>query len=267
MNKQIRFLIADPGDLLAGTIADSLRKEGAWAVIRQQTRTALLHGIRTEHPDVLIVNLMYPTLDFPTFADDILKQTELEIVALYRTGGLFLESLMEMKNIYCWRIPPETAQITKAICEKLLQPNTHRGLAGSEPSPCPDPALDAANLLRSLGISPKSNGFAYLRYAIVRTAGKQNEDRTGNSLYAELAEMFGSNYDCVEHSIRHVLKKAWNTANEDPDHASACSWMLLPLKTNRCPANLEFITAAAAILRQSFRSRGIDPAQIVPKRS
>lgn len=271
MNKQIRFLIADPGDALAGTLSAALQKKGIWVTLRAQTRFALTKAVRQEHPDFLILNTMYPTMDFLSFAEETLTQTDIGIIALFRTHNLFLEGLLRLQSVHCWRLPRTSEQIISAICEKFLSDYTYDEPenAVTVPTRPPHTAVeeDIVNLLHVYGISPNHTGFTYLRYAILTAV--RHPEKT-QRIYNECAEAFGSNYSSVEHCIRHSIQTAWQEMQQDPDSAAAYSWIQLPLRKDRKPANLEFIIAAATLIRKSVLERGDDPSAIevtVPDRS
>jgi CheY-like chemotaxis protein len=256
-------LIADPGDALAGTISAALQEKGVWVTLRAQTRFALTAAVRQEHPDFLILNTMYPTMDFLSFAEEVLSQTDLCIIALFRTHNLFLEGLLRLQSVHCWRLPRTSEQIIAAICEKFLRDYAYEEPADAVATPkrCPQAPVeeDIINLLHVYGISPNQTGFTYLRYAIL-TAVRYPEQP--QRIYPDCAAAFHSKYASVEHCIRHSIRTAWQDMQQDPDSAAAYSWFQLPLRMDRKPANLEFITAAASLIRKSVLERGDNPDEI-----
>ena len=263
MKKQIRFLIADTGDALAGTVSDALKRAGAWVVLRQQTRQALMYAVRTEHPDFIILNIMYPTMDFPTFADELLAQTDIRIIALFRGSNLFLERLLRMKCVYCWRLPATYDLVVHAICKKFLEVELPPETAAAEHPPKSDISIDIVNLLHAVGVPPRTVGFSYLRYAVALAARTDEGANQTKHLYLDIAAAFQANYGQVEHAIRHALKIAWENSHADSNPAHSFSWNALPTCRGRRPSNLEFISAAGSMIRHAVIARGEDPAETI----
>ena len=247
MKKQLRFLIADAGDSLAGLLSDMLRRQGVWTVMCRQLRSDLMQAVRTEHSDVLVLNLTYPTLDFPTVIQDILNLTDIKVLILYRQKNLYYEALSTQNQYYCWRIPPEPDELYRAVCREFLHTEYTRGQPEKKED---NPFFEIDNLLCSACVPTNRIGFTYLRYGILKAMEYPDLPISMQKLYQEIMKRYGVNYSRVEHAIRMAIQAAWHRACEPP-----FSWLDLPISRTRKPTNLEFISAAAEMLLRTRHSK------------
>lgn len=74
----------------------------------------------------------------------------------------------------------------------------------------------AADILLSLGVPMHLDGFHYLRSAAAHYAEFGNRPvRMMIDIYAKVAEEFGTNARCVEHSIRTAIDKVFREGDMD----------------------------------------------------
>lgn len=74
----------------------------------------------------------------------------------------------------------------------------------------------AADILRSLGVPMHLDGFHYLRSAAAHYVKFGNRPvRMMIDIYAKVAEEFGTNPRCVEHSIRTAIDKVFREGDMD----------------------------------------------------
>ena len=75
MNRQLRILIGDIGDEFAANIAAAFSASGDWAVTRLQRHDRLTEAVRTEHSDVLILNLTSESVHVPVLTEELLRHS------------------------------------------------------------------------------------------------------------------------------------------------------------------------------------------------
>ena len=246
MNKQPRFLIADAGDALAGTLADALSQRGVWVTLRPQTRQSVTNAVRREHPDFLILNAMYPTIDFITIIENIRRITDIHIIALFRDTGQFMEKLLQSRSVYCWRAPRTSDEIIDAICKKFLSDYLadldKLGNELKKPKYCLE--TDIENLLHLCGIPREYAGFTYLLYAIRLVV---LEPEKMSSVYNDCINKFKISYGALERDMRAAIETAWKAYQKQTGSIVAYSWLRLPFVCEKRPSNLKFISAAADI--------------------
>lgn len=247
MKKQFRILIADGGDTFAPLFANALCKAGCWTVIRRQEREALLDAVRCEHPDLTVLNLTQPTLDFYSLTTELRTISAQHILALYRYKMPFTEAILQQDGVCCWRMPDKMPDLISAVL-KQFYPDL------------PEPAqqiteqtleLDVTGLLHAAGVPSKLQGFHFLRSAIIRFCRAPASARlTMQALYPVIAEEYHSTSASVERCIRLAISQAWDQRGSN-SHAA----FQFPAGQTRRMTNAEFVAYAADWLRLSEQSR------------
>lgn len=247
MKKQYRILIADGGDTFAPIFANDLHKAGCWTMIRRQNRDSIINAVRRDHPDLTVLNLTQPTLDFCRLSQDLLSISELQILALYRSETLFLEALLRQYGVSCWRMPDQISDLTRAVLRHFCpeQPLTET------PPDEHDIELDVTGLLHAAGIPQKLQGFQFLRSAILKLYRAPKSARlTMRDLYPVIAREFRSTAASVERSIRLAITQAW-----DQRGAGSFAAFQFPAGQTRRMTNSEFVSFAADWLRLSEKNK------------
>lgn len=245
MMKQLRILVGDIGDDYAAGCAAALTMTGDWAITRQQQRSTLLEAIRKEHTDILILNLSAPTMQFPDFTAEVLRHTDLIILALYRVRNNGLAQIFMQQGIHYLPFPKDRGELTACV---------HRlaGITGSKRVPeakQPAPELAVTRLLHSFGIPTNLCGFHYLRHAILYAYEQGTHSGCMMSLiYPAVAEALQSTPARVERSIRHAILQAWENADYN------AGWQF-GIRENHRMTNSEFISFAVDWLRTEHAAR------------
>lgn len=247
MKKQLRVIVADNDDAFAAKCAAGLHHAGDWAILRCQQPHLLLQAVRVEHPDVLILNLTVPTMEFPQFTNEVLRYSDLRIIAFYREKNAALQRIFEEQGVRYVPMPED---------ENGLPDFVHLLCGGGsfpqrEPAFMPDTDAEAfvTRFLYSFGISTHLQGFHYLRCAIllVYAQGRCRYSMM-HCIYPEVAEKMHSTAARVERAIRHAISHAWENAETAP------GWQY-GLHSTRRMTNSEFIAFAADWLRSERTGR------------
>ena len=114
MNRQLRILIGDIGDEFAANIAAAFSGSGDWAVTRLQRHDKLTEAVRTEHSDVLILNLTSESVHVPVLTEELLRHSELMILVLYRRKNDGLAQILTQQGVHYLPYPQEEEDKLKA---------------------------------------------------------------------------------------------------------------------------------------------------------
>lgn len=182
-----------------------------------------------EKCDMIVLDLMLPGLDGITLLEQA-TQAQLHPVILAVTPLLndYVLHCAERLHIrYLIRKPCDVRAVAARI-EDLM-------LTLPAPPPKQDEQQVIADLLLSLGLSPKHDGYSYLAEAIARFARDPAQAFT-KVLYPSVGKVFRHNGSHVERSIRNALDAAW----KHRDTALWCQYF---------PASQTRPTSAAVISR------------------
>lgn len=227
-----KLLIADCNEDYRTALAAALSSQYHVLCCRSGTEAfALLHQ---ERPDILVLDLMLPELDGLTLLERISANGICPMVlAATPIFSDYVFSCAQRLGIeYLVRKPCSIEAIASRVQD------LSRRLKSPEPKT--DPVNYVSNLLLSLDISTKHNGFAYLREAILLMA-KDPAQSVTKMLYPEVAHICGCHKENVERSIRTALDRAW-------DKRDKLKWQkYFPNAENR-PSNAVFISRLAEAL-------------------
>lgn len=241
MNRQLRIIIGNTNDDFSANCAAALHRAGDWAILRPQQHNHLMEALRTEHPDLLILNVSAPTMSFTSFAEDVFQLYDIKIVAFYKNYDHTLEQAFTRLGVRY--LPQPTAGFDRVqYLHRLVGSSSTPVIRRKQIQP-EKPESEVTKLLHSVGISVNLRGFHYLRCAIMIAY----EQGLGSGcmmsvIYPEVAKQMHSTPSRVERSIRHAILQAWE--NTTPK----ISWKY-GIRIERRMTNSEFIAFAVEWLR------------------
>lgn len=227
-----KLLIADCNEDYRTALAAAL--DSQYHVLCCRSGTEALALLHQEHPDIFVLDLMLPELDGLTLLERISAKGICPMVlAATPIFSDYVFSCAQRLGIeYLVRKPCAIEAIASRVQD------LSRRLKAPEPKT--DPANYISNLLLSLGISTKHNGYTYLREGILLMA-KDPAQSVTKMLYPEIAHICGCQKENVERSIRTALDRAWAKRDE-------LKWQkYFPNAENR-PSNAVFISRLAEAL-------------------
>ena len=195
-----KLLIADCNEDYRTVLSSALQAH--YQVLCCRSGTEALALLYQERPDILVLDLMLPELDGITLLERI-SDNGLRPMVLAATPifSEYVNACAQRLGIeYLVRKPCDIEAIAARVRD------LSRRLKAPEPRT--DPVSYVTNLLLSLSISTKHDGFAYLREAILLMAQDPSQSVT-KVLYPEVARICGCTKDSVERSIRTALDRAW----------------------------------------------------------
>ena len=248
MNEKIKVIIGDETKEFGCMLANSLRGRGFFAVTRSNDGLSLLEAIRSEEPDVVIVDSIIPGIDAAELikrCDSFVHKPFFIVTSAYR--NMFAErQIMSMDNAYFMLKPFD--------CDMLV--NVIRSAAAME-MPADDPRLlqdmeiVVTEIIHQIGIPAHIKGYHYLREAIIMSV---NDPDMINSvtkvLYPAVAKRFDTTSSRVERAIRHAIEVAWDRGDVDTLNSY---FGYTVHNTKGKPTNSEFIAMISDKLRLKLR--------------
>lgn len=126
MNEKIKVIIGDESKEFGCMLANSLRGRGFFAVTRDNDGLLLLEAIRSEEPDVVIVDSIIPGIDAAELikrCDSFVHKPFFIVTSAYR--NVFAErQIMSMENAYFMLKPFDCDMLVNVT--KLLYPTVAR---------------------------------------------------------------------------------------------------------------------------------------------
>lgn len=227
-----KLLIAVHSDMFADILAETFHKE--FSIRTCTDGCAALELLNTFQPDLLILFLRLPRKDGFTILRETAHVPRL-ILGLVDHLSPYIERQAELVGIDALMNMPSIQAVVSTVSQLRLEVSTTR-----------DPELQASNLLHTLGLSVKLDGWDMLLVGIPLFA-KDPSQVFSKVLYPAIAKALGSSDGrSVERSIRDCIKKAWLRH----DHFV---WLkYFPADKNGkipCPTNSQFIKALARAIQ------------------
>ena len=196
MNEKIKVIIGDESKEFGCMLANSLRGRGFFAVTRDNDGLLLLEAIRSEEPDVVIVDSIIPGIDAAELikrCDSFVHKPFFIVTSAYR--NVFAErQIMSMENAYFMLKPFD--------CDMLV--NVIRSAAAMEMAPG-DPRLSedmemvVTEIIHQIGIPAHIKGYHYLRQAILLSYDDPDMlESVTKLLYPTVARHFNTTASRVE---------------------------------------------------------------------
>ncbi len=214
----IRILIADASEDLRALLADVIDAEEDLAVVGAagdgQEALALA---RSEHPDVLVTDLVLARLDglglLAALAD------EEDAPAAIVLSGFFNDRVLTAcaeAGVCCFLpkpcdIPALLTHIRQAAELSRREPAAAPVLSAAPAAR--EPSLEAVvtDIIHEIGVPAHIKGYQYLREAIILTVNDMDAiNAVTKVLYPAVAKKFGTTPSRVERAIRHAIEVAWD---------------------------------------------------------
>lgn len=194
-----------------------------------------IHLLLTTRPEILVLDLMLPGLDgislLQIAAQEGICPKVLASTTLY--SDYIVQTAQELGVGYLLRKPCDVQATVMRIDD--LHHRLHARTTAA------DSHNQLGDLLQSLSMLAKHNGYHYVRECIVLAAQNPGQSVT-KELYPAVAEIFGTEAPHVEHSIRTALSYGWKHRNSEV-------WEEYFPAATRCPSNGVFIARMAELMR------------------
>lgn len=253
MTNQIKVLIGNDTVDYGMKWAGALKNAGMYAITRHCDGNAVLSSIKSEAPDVAILNEKMP------FCDAI------EVIRTLRAEKRFIPQVIIITDERSAKLEDDAAAVfatilTKPIDAELLVNKVQR-LCGIYKEPQPPKSdfddtnleFDVTEIIHRVGIPAHIKGYQYLRTAIILCV---KDDEMINSitkqLYPTVAKYYQTTSSRVERAIRHAIEIAWDRGDIDV----LTKLFSYTVHTSRGkPTNSEFIALIADHLKLKYKAK------------
>lgn len=202
----LKLLIADGNEEFAMALEEGL--QGAYHVRTCRDGKKALALLKSYNPDVFVLDLMLPELDGISLLQSAVQEGICPMVlATTRFQSDYVLESIDRLGVGYLMVKPCDIRATVARIGDLsrhLKPPA---------AVLPDPKAYISDLLISLGIRTKLNGYAYLREAVLLMAKDPNQSIT-KELYPAVGSLCRCDANNVERSIRSAIVAAWNRRDD-----------------------------------------------------
>lgn len=250
MTNQIKVLIGNDTADCGMAWAGALKNAGMYAITRHCDGNAVLNSIKSEAPDVAVLEAKMP------FCDAV------EVIRRLKVEKKYVPNVIIVSNVNDPRLEREAAEAGAGYLVKPVDPaflaqriSTMCGAPETLPSAPDETELEFAvtEIMHQVGIPAHIKGYHYLRTAIMLSV---NNDEMINSitklLYPTVAKRYQTTSSRVERAIRHAIEIAWDRGDIDV-LTNIFSYTVHTTKGK--PTNSEFIALIADHLRLKFKQK------------
>ena len=249
MVNKVKVLIGDDSVEYGIACASTLRGPGMYVMTRPKDGTALLETIKSDAPDVVVMDAILPHMD----AIELMKKVQAsggkrpQFIVTSAYDNPFIEKqVMQGGAAYFMLKPFEISALGERITSLTQGGMTGRNAPGTE-----NMEIVVTDVIHQLGVPAHIKGYHYLREAILSSIeDPELLESVTKLLYPTVAKRFDTTSSRVERAIRHAIEIAWDRGNLDTLNA------FFGYTVNTCkgkPTNSEFIALITDKLRLQHR--------------
>ena len=249
MVNKVKVLIGDDSVEYGIACASTLRGQGMYVMTRPKDGTALLETIKSDAPDVVVMDAILPHMD----AIELMKKVQAsggkrpQFIVTSAYDNPFIEKqVMQGGAAYFMLKPFEISALGERITSLTQGGMTGRNAPGTE-----NMEIVGTDVIHQLGVPAHIKGYHYLREAILSSIeDPELLESVTKLLYPTVAKRFDTTASRVERAIRHAIEIAWDRGNLDTLNA------FFGYTVNTCkgkPTNSEFIALITDKLRLQHR--------------
>ena len=251
MNNQIKVLIGNDTAECGIAWAVALKGCGMYAITRRCDGNSVLNSIKSEVPDVAILEAKMP------FCDAV------EVIRRLRAEKKYIPSTIIVSAASDPVLEREVSSVGATLMVKPIDPQYLAarvtqlcGIGEEQTETAPNETdLECAvtEIIHQVGIPAHIKGYHYLRTAIMLAV---NNDEMINCitklLYPTVAKRYQTTSSRVERAIRHAIEIAWDRG--DIDVLTRIFSYTVHINKGK-PTNSEFIALIADHLRLKFKAK------------
>lgn len=249
MVNKVKVLIGDDSVEYGIACASTLRGQGMYVMTRPKDGTALLETIKSDAPDVVVMDAILPHMD----AIELMKKVQAsggkrpQFIVTSAYDNPFIEKqVMQGGAAYFMLKPFEISALGERITSLTQGGMTGRNAPGTE-----NMEIVVTDVIHQLGVPAHIKGYHYLREAILSSIeDPELLESVTKLLHPTVAKRFDTTSSRVERAIRHAIEIAWDRGNLDTLNA------FFGYTVNTCkgkPTNSEFIALITDKLRLQHR--------------
>lgn len=214
MVNKVKVLIGDDSVEYGIACASTLRGQGMYVMTRPKDGTALLETIKSDAPDVVVMDAILPHMD----AIELMKKVQAsggkrpQFIVTSAYDNPFIEKqVMQGGAAYFMLKPFEISALGERITSLTQGGMTGRNAPGTE-----NMEIVVTDVIHQLGVPAHIKGYHYLREAILSSIeDPELLESVTKLLYPTVAKRFDTTSSRVERAIRHAIEIAWDRGNLD----------------------------------------------------
>lgn len=281
-NVELRVVIADNNVHDRESKQKTMTEMGIRVVLTTGNGSKALETIRTEEPDVVIMDLILPGIDGIGILEEINKSDYPKkkpifiIETALRMENLVEEAIQAGADYYMMK-PVSNTMLIKRVYQLLEKRRSTNGLFGNTESgpvqlmekKCEkvhrtvgegyslsgDLERDVTNILLEIGIPAHIKGYQYIREGIIMAFYDRNMlHYITKFLYPSIAKKYKTTSSSVERTIRHAIEVAWRRG--DLDTLEEVFGNTVSAGKGK-PTNSEFMALLTDKLRLDYRTQSV----------
>ena len=254
MTSKIKVLVGDDSVESGISVANFLRGEGFSVVTRQKDGLAIFETIKSEAPDVVLIEAVLPHMD----AIELIKKTATSVYKKPRFivstayDNPFMEKQLMENGASMFLLKPYEMRTLADRIKALLNDSNEGGIVISKNTGNEDMEVIITDIIHQIGVPAHIKGYHYLREAIMLSVyDSEMLESVTKVLYPTVAKKFSTTSSRVERAIRHAIEIAWDRGDLD----TLNSFFGYTVNTGKGkPTNSEFIALITDKLRLKFKN-------------
>ena len=216
MLNNTKILVADHETGYGVETADYLRRNGAYAVTRNDNSYDILKFIREQQPDAVIISAMLSDMDAAELIEyvsaRVVKLPAFIIISSFSNEKIRRYAEMN-KSVYFVIRPFDNYILQEKLCEIIYSLQDRNNCCIRTMG---DVENEATEIIKRLGIPAHVKGYSYVRTAILACFNDPSLlEAVTKMLYPCVADKFSTTPSRVERAIRHAIEIAWNRGNTE----------------------------------------------------
>lgn len=254
MASKIKVLIGDDSIESGVSSANFLRSYGFLVVTRQKDGLAIFEAIKSEAPDIVVIDAVLPHLDaielMKRTSNSVYKKPKFIVSTAY--DNPFMEKQLMENGASMYLLKPYEM---RALAERIMSlsgVSTENGIVIAKNNEGEDMEVIITDIIHQIGVPAHIKGYHYLREAIMLSVyDSEMLESVTKVLYPTVAKKFGTTSSRVERAIRHAIEIAWDRGDLD----TLNSFFGYTVNTGKGkPTNSEFIALITDKLRLKFKN-------------
>lgn len=220
MTGKIKILIGDDSAQYGVFCASSLRSMGFFVITRQKDGMVIYDAIRSEQPDVVMIDAVMPGLDGIELIKKVMasgyKKPMFIVTSAYENS--FIENQVMSAGASYFMLKPFDVKTLGDRIKSMLDIDTDINSEStlSQRKGSPNLEIIVTDIIHKIGVPAHIKGYHYLREAIIASVNdKEMLESVTKLLYPAVAKKFSTTPSRVERAIRHAIEIAWDRGDVD----------------------------------------------------
>lgn len=227
MGKKIKIIVADDNRNLCQMLQNYLQgQEDLQIVGLAYNGIEAWELIQTQEPDLLIIDLVMPSLDGLGVLERIAMRTTVprpKVIMLTAFGQESLTHQAMMLGVDYFILKPFDLEILGKRIRSLTQETTNTSSNYTSAAPAVTSAgsglniaVEVTSMMHQIGIPAHVKGYQYIRDAIIMVVGDVSLlGAVTKELYPAIAKKYDTAPSRVERGIRHAIELAWERGHTE----------------------------------------------------